>query len=188
MGGFGSGNTHRWLGHSKKTVVEDCLSIDANRWMREGILRAGVLLGGGWRWTYRRGGECSISYEVWTLDMAQPQLILSYSRKNPDTGQKEPVNYPVNLATTRPRFGGLRWWFLCPLNVNGRGCNHRVGKLYLPSGCRYFGCRRCHELTYTRCQESRKNDAFYRHLARQTGEDFHRLKRAMNRLGKHSGQ
>jgi hypothetical protein len=28
-----------------------------------------------------------------------------------------------------------------------------VGKLYLPPGARYFGCRRCHELTYRSCQE-----------------------------------
>ena len=28
-----------------------------------------------------------------------------------------------------------------------------MGKLYLPPGARYFGCRRCHELTYRSCQE-----------------------------------
>jgi hypothetical protein len=28
---------HRWP-HNKKTVVEDCRQLDANRWMREKIL------------------------------------------------------------------------------------------------------------------------------------------------------
>jgi hypothetical protein len=71
---------------------------------------------------------------------------------------------PVRIATTRPRFGGLRWWFICPLIVNGRRCNRRVGKLYLPPAARYFGCRHCHDLTYTSCQEHDKRiDALRRH-------------------------
>jgi hypothetical protein len=35
---------------SKKTVVEDCRSLDANRWMREGILKSGVHHVGAWAW------------------------------------------------------------------------------------------------------------------------------------------
>lgn len=49
----------------------------------------------------------------------------------------------VWLTATRPRFGGLRWWFVCPLVVKGRSCKRRVGKLYLPPHGRYFGCRHC---------------------------------------------
>jgi hypothetical protein len=184
VGGSGSGNHYHWWRPGKKTVVEDCLSIDANRWMREGILRASVHLTGGWNWTYRSGGKCSISYEVRTLDMTRPLLFLSYSWKNPDTGQKETIACPVHLETTRPRFGGLRWWFICPLNRNGRPCNRRVGKLYLPPRGRYFGCRHCYNLTYTSCQESRKNDALYRFMARNSGMDFDLVKRAMDGLGK----
>jgi hypothetical protein len=39
------------------------------------------------------------------------------------------VDYRVCLTTTRPRFGGLRWWFVCPLTKAGRPCTRRVGKL-----------------------------------------------------------
>lgn len=184
MGGSGSGNYYHWWRPRKKTAVEECLSIDANRWVREGILKAGVHLKGSWRWTYRSGGECSIGYEVRTLDMGRPLLFLSYSWKEPDSGRKEPVAYPVSLATTRPRFGGLRWWFICPLSRNGWSCNRRVGKLYLPPGARYFGCRRCYDLTYTSCQESHKSDALYRFMARSMNEDFATVKQIMNRLGK----
>jgi hypothetical protein len=66
------------------------------------------------------------------------------------------------IATTRPRFGGLRWWFVCPLTVNGRPCGRRVGKLYLPPAGRYFGCRHCHDLTYTSCQTHDKRVDFLR--------------------------
>ncbi len=51
-----------------------------------------------------------------------------------------------------------RWWFACPLVVNGRACGRRVRMLYLPPNGRYFGCRGCHDLTYRSCQESHQYD------------------------------
>jgi hypothetical protein len=83
---------------------------------------------------------------------APPWLRLRYSF----TATGEALHYEVGLATTRPRFGGLRWWFVCPLAPSGNACGRRVGKLYLPPGGRYFGCRHCHDLTYTSAQEHDK--------------------------------
>ena len=40
--------------------------------------------------------------------------------------------------------------------VHGEACYWQVAKLYLPPGSRYFGCRHCHNLTYTSCQEHDK--------------------------------
>ena len=154
MGGPGSGNHyHWWRSGSKKEVVEHCLSLDTNRWMREGYLRASVLTVGSWHWTYDSGKSFSVNYEVDTLDQADPFVRLSYSWVWPPAQEPQSVDYRVALTTTQPRFGGLRWWFACPLIVGGRPCGRRVGKLYLPPAARYFGCRRCHELTYTSCQE-----------------------------------
>jgi hypothetical protein len=65
-----------------------------------------------------------------------------------------------------------------PLIVNGRSCGRRVGKRYLPPGARYFGCRRCHDLTYTSCQESHRYDRLFKSLAADTGVD-ERLVRSM---------
>jgi hypothetical protein len=90
--------------------------------------------------------------------------------------------YPARLAPSHPRFGGLRWWFICPLTVNGVACGRRVGKLYLLG--RYYGCRHCHGLTYTSCQESHKYDGLIRFMARDMGKDFDAVKRIMNRMGK----
>jgi hypothetical protein len=61
-------------------------------------------------------------------------------------------------------------------------CGRRVGNLYLPPRSRYFyfGCRRCYRLTYTSCQESRRDDG----VARNMGQDFHTAKRLLNRIGK----
>src|SRR5262245_27340942 len=130
MGGSGGGNHYHWWRRPKKTVVEDCLSLDANRWMREGILKAGVHRAGTWRWTYRSGSGFSIGYEVLTLEAGSPRLRLSYWWTWGGTGTPESADYHVRLATTRPRFGGRRWWFVCPLVAGGRPCSRRVGKLY----------------------------------------------------------
>jgi hypothetical protein len=152
MGGPGSGNHYHWWRSGKKTTVEDCEALDANRWMREGILAAGVSRLGGWRWVYHGGRENSIGYEVDTRDPLSPFVRLFYTVTHRATQEKEPLDYRVRLTTTRPRFGGLRWWFVCPLVVQGCPCERRVGKLYLPPGGRYFGCRHCYALTYHSAQ------------------------------------
>jgi hypothetical protein len=183
MGGPGSGaHYYQWWRSSKKTVVEDCRQLDVNRFIREGLLAPGIRQSGGWSW-YRGGNKeptSSIGYEVCTLDMADPWLRLHYTF----TVSGQAIDSRIRLTTTRLRFGGLRWWFICPLIVGGRPCNRRVGKVYLPPHSRYFGCRDCHELTYTSCQESRRFDGLYRHIARNTGQDLRTVKRVMRRLGK----
>lgn len=44
-----------------------------------------------------------------------------------------------SLTSTTPRFGGFRYWFLCPR------CGRRVEKLYY---AHRWACRRCHDLAY----------------------------------------
>ena len=115
MGGSGSGNFYHWQ-RPKKTTVEDCLSIDSNRWIREGILRSRIRLLGSWQCSYSGGKGFSLDYTVNTLDMQRPLLDLAYSGVRP--GEREPRNesYTLRLTTTRPRFGGyaggssVRWY------------------------------------------------------------------------------
>ena len=70
--------------------------------------------------------------------------------------QKEgqPVEHDIGLQTTCPYRGGVRWWFMCPLQRNGRPCGRRVQMLYLPPNGRQFGCHHCHHLWY----ESQRRD------------------------------
>ena len=120
MGGPGSGNRGRC---NKKEVVEDCLSIDANRWMREGILKADVHHYGTWRWTYSSGKSFPVNYVVDSRAHSSAVVRLSYSWTWNNSQQPESADYSIRLTTTDPHFGGLRWWFVCPLIVNGRPCN-----------------------------------------------------------------
>lgn len=62
----------------------------------------------------------------------------------------------IELETTPCNYGGERFWFLCPMEVNGSVCGKRAGKLYLPPGEKLFGCRHCCDLTY---ESSQKHDA-----------------------------
>jgi hypothetical protein len=81
-------------------------------------------------------------------DISGPTLALHYHQGETD------VQMRIPLQATYPAFGGLRWWFTCPLIVNGVACNRRVGKLFLPPGAQYFGCRHCHNLSYRSSQEA----------------------------------
>jgi len=44
------------------------------------------------------------------------------------------------------------------LIINGKPCQKRVGKLYMPPGSIYFGCRECHDLVYLSSRESHRWD------------------------------
>jgi hypothetical protein len=154
MGGSGSGNHYHGWRSSKKTTVEACRQLDANRWMREGVLKAGVRHLGSWAWysdAQRTQRTSAIGYEVNTVT-DEPYVRLTYTF----TERGQDIAYRIPLSVTRPRFGGLRWWFICPLSCRGRPCGRRVGKLYLPAGADYYGCRHCHNLTYASVQQHDK--------------------------------
>jgi hypothetical protein len=172
MGGPGSGNFCHWHRPSKKDVVEDCVVIDANVLMRRGVLRANVQISGSVTWNRSDGASFTGNIDVDTLDQRTARLHLIV----------ESVGECIWLATTRPRFGGLRWWFLCPQTTDGKPCERRVGKLYLPPGARSFGCRRCHRLTYTSCQESHRYDSLFRRLARDLGWEPETVKETVERI------
>ena len=143
MGGLGSG---RYSGCGKATV-EDGLTLDINKLVREGIIRPGQWCSGTRRWTWVATGEevGSIGYEANLTDPCHTWFRLHYRADG------EPQDYQITLDTTRPNYGGRRWWFLCP----ARG--DRVAKLYLPPGGRIFACRMAYGLAY-RSQRERAHD------------------------------
>jgi hypothetical protein len=174
MGGSGSG---RWRWHDKKATVEECLILSAGRLARDGIIAQSP--GSGWlSWTNTATGEqtASLGYSREAdNDLVVLRLRYTVSGRN---GDASVVDEPIWLRSTPSVVGGWRWWIACPLIVNDRVCGRRVGKLYLPPGARYFGCRHCHDLTYTSCQESHRYDRLFGRVAAETGVD-ERLVRAM---------
>ena len=165
MGGYGSGYA---VWKDRKTTVEDCLRLSIDRLVRDGVLQR-QWVSGSRAWTNRTTGQriAAVGYQVEPILDDGLVFRLLYTRTI--RGEKHEIDLPVYLTKTWPHFGGVRWWFTCPLIVNGVACSRRVAKLYLPSGTKYFGCRHCHDLTYTSCQESHKFDAFHELIGRQIG-------------------
>jgi hypothetical protein len=183
MGGIGSGNDDHWWRQPRKTTVAECRALDIRLWRRDGGLQAGVWQAGSWRWWHdaaRARLAAAVGFEVDTGDPADPWVRLFHN----DTDTGDLLDYRIDLQTTRLHSGGRRWWFTCPLVVDGTPFRRRVGQLYLPPGGRYFGCWHCHGLTYTSCQESHKYDATARRLAAALGEDFRKVRRGLARRGK----
>lgn len=107
----------------------------------------------GWRAgtiTWTRSGrwgesESSVGIVISTLE-GDNYLHITYTQTDRDTNEKRDFDYKIPLTTTPCRYGGKRYWFVCPWHKNGVYCGKRVGKLYM--GGDYFACRHCYELTY----------------------------------------
>ena len=171
MGGYGSS---RWRHHLKKVTVEDALVLDMTTFkgtLSHGPGRAGVLI-------WSRGGAVCFTIFVSVEDVDGDLAVrLSYSRGRGETAR--PVDYLVPVVATTPHFGGRRWYFRCPIVVNGRMCRRRTMKLYLPPGGLVFGCRKCHDLTYTSSQESHRFDRLFAGIAASTGYTPQAIKKGL---------
>lgn len=159
MSGSGSGMWCRWQG--RKSTVEESLILA----MRDFRGRLSPHATGTLSWTWTHGNQSSVGWFV-TRDGGGPVLTLHYRWRD-----REDVEIPIRLQSTSMQFGGRRWWFTCPLIVDGVACCRRVGKLYLPPGARYFGCRKCHGLTYRSCQEAHQTERIFGQLGRVLGFD-----------------
>ncbi len=80
----------------------------------------------------------------------------------------------VALTVTMPRFGGLRWWYVCP------GCKRRAGKLYSTCHDPRLLCRLCRALVYE-CQYQKHPVLVYlRRLRKEQSPEYsHKWLRAL---------
>jgi len=92
------------------------------------------------------GVENQYHITVSTINEDDKYVYFTYSSRQPG-GEFKDLEYKVSLVTTACHYGrGRRFWFACPLIVNGKDCGRRVGVLYKSGD--YFGCRHCYNLTY----------------------------------------
>lgn len=146
----------------RKQTVEESLTLAV------GNLRGRLTPGdcGRLTWGLGTGDESTIGYRV-TLEDDELTVRLSHCfRTEPE------VTIPVRMQQTQPNYGGTRWWFTCPLAVDGRSCARRVGKLHLPFGQRYFGCRTCYGLSYRSSQTAHREERDAAFLAKELGADL----------------
>lgn len=128
----------------------------------------------GWRsgtitWTHGWSeNKSSVGIEVSVMN-GENYLRIHYTQTDNSSGEKKDYDYRIPLTTTPCRFGGKRYWFVCPWYKKGVYCGRRVGVLYKDGN--YFACRHCYDLTYS----SRKVNRCYR---------FHPLFSILNAEGK----
>jgi len=127
---MGRGDWYRW---EKKDTVGGYLSLQAHKLACAcDPERAGWL---GWQWRIGDTKTATIHIEV-APKLGGVRLHYNY--------QKQPVTpYLVRWDVTTPRFGGRRYWWLCP------SCGRRCAAIY---GGPRFLCRVCHNLTYETAQ------------------------------------
>lgn len=114
---------------------------------------------GGIKWSYGGEEKSSISFSIirdeWdAFKEDSGYMKLQYTHTNHQTGEKESMDYKVELTTTPCNYNGVRYWFICPLSKNGQYCGKRVGVLY--SIGKWFGCRHCGEIAYAKQMEGGK--------------------------------
>jgi hypothetical protein len=102
------------------------------------------------------------------LSTDDPFAIFMYTLTDRD-GNKTDYKYAVSLVTTPCNFGGIRYWFACPV------CSRRVGGLYLVLGDAYFVCRGCNNLTYR--SRNRTGMETFGHTSRQIEKLRSQIKR-----------
>jgi len=152
----------RWSYSSRRTV-EECKSISTKFLNAQNIFDYS-LYNGGLSWSRCGEKTGSISFSVSTVE-GDEYIRFQYTQTDRHTGEKTELDYKAELTWTPCFFGGRRWWFICPLVVNGRACERRVGVLYLGGG-KYFGCRHCYDLTYTSCRDSHRFDGLFADIAK----------------------
>ena len=134
-----------------KTTVEQATQLNIFKLKEFGLLdgyRSSTLT-----WTRRLSGhKSSIGILV---DTEELYAKVNYTTTDRNTDEKTDYDYKISLTTTPCNFGGVRYWFICPLSINGVYCGRRTGTLYLASGGKYFGCRHCYDLSYESRNESR---------------------------------
>lgn len=144
MGGWGSGRSERY---DRKYTVNESLVLDLKY----------ILSRGGWSqridwisWSCGKQDAGSIKYKI-GMTSNNPTLTLEFTHKT-----EEKVIQQITITSDPQPYGGRRYWMRCPFCI--RKCN----KLVCPPGAKYFGCRKCYDLSYNSCNESHKFDTFYR--------------------------
>jgi predicted RNA-binding Zn-ribbon protein involved in translation (DUF1610 family) len=154
VGGLGS---TRWHDCERKLTVEECFSLDINILVKDGFIKLGYRDSDVIVWTNQitgmELGSCEVQADITNID----DSWISFTYK---TLTSEQISQGIYLLATTPNYGGIRWWFECP------DCGKKVIKLYLAKEP-HFICRKCGNLTYNSCLNSRSSFDYGKLLSRE---------------------
>ena len=127
--------------YATKWEADRLLRIDI-RWLKQQDFLSGYK-SGVIKWTLS-GREYAVKITISILGR-DDHMRLQYTQTE-SNNEKKDFDYRIVLTTTPCNYGAKRYWFICPLFINGKYCGRRVGTLYKAGD--YFGCRHCYNLTY----------------------------------------
>lgn len=107
-------------------------------------------LNGGWRigtlsWSYLGEQRSSVGFQL-NIGEDEQHIRLYYTHTDSWTNEKSDMNFTISLISTPCRYGGKRYWFICPLSKNGVYCGRRVGVIFIIG--KWYGCRHCGNICY----------------------------------------
>jgi hypothetical protein len=157
----------------KKDTVEDCKGISFSFLRKDGYLcnnRSEIY------WTNSITGKETDRVGITvSITEAEKFVRFQYTIIDCHTKKKTDYDYKVQLTTTPCKFGGVRYWFICPFSRNGVYCGRRVAKLYKAPGESSFACRHCNNLSYesrNECRIGRFGQLGYFFKAKRQCEDL----------------
>jgi hypothetical protein len=137
MGGYGSGR-YGWNGEPRYTI-EQCRVLSLQPIVEETNQKSSQ---GYLQWNDRNKAFFSIEFDENTLEV-QGTLGKVFSKQL------------ISLYVRKQYVGGNRYWLRCPVRSESKEpCNRICSKLFMSPGSSEFGCRVCHQLTYSACNTS----------------------------------
>lgn len=164
--------------YSSRWTTNECQSLSV-KFLNENHYFDGGIRWGGCSWVRNGEKNGNIGFAVSTF-RGDEYIRFQYTQTDSQTEEKTDLDYKARIVPTSCYFGGRRWWFICPLVINGQVCNRRVGVLYFGNG-KYLGCRHCYNLTYKSCKESHAFDSLYKSIAMETGFTPEVVKETLNK-------
>jgi hypothetical protein len=145
-----------------RETVEGVRTLDIGHFQKHKLLFWPVDHKWGLNWKFNGENTGSIGWMLRGEQNSPRAMRLLYRSQH--CGEWVEFDYEVELTSTPCNYGGVRWWYLCPVSKKGVPCRRRVRILYTPFGQPIFACRRCNNLTYESCQRS--GTYFYESVSR----------------------
>ena len=135
-----------------RLTVEQCRVLGVESMQRDGVFRSAT--GSSWTHLWKEYSgfiQAALGY-VFVRERDELALMIDPDQAKQYLGMRILGRYTILITSTRPHFGGTRFWFRCPVTRDGALCGRQVGRLYLPPDTKIFGCRSCYNLTYKSAQ------------------------------------
>ncbi len=122
----------------------------------------GGFFGGTLSWSSNGESTGSINIRINTSS-DNPNIEFDYKTKGYSESEWKEIKYSLSMVSIPCRFGGKKWFFVCGLYKNNIYCGKKARNLYKVGD--YFGCRKCANLSYQSCNESKKYTGMYKLLS-----------------------